>query len=332
MASYVELAANRGERVGQMFGKAADAILGVEDAEAAVERVLMNGDWTTEEGKADMLAKVGAIDPDAHSELQKQLLEAEQTREATSNIKMNTENQLIAHKIKLNTGIYTRDWERLAGAGGMEFEIKYFLAQNEIDFDPKKVRTVGQARDAITRHLGKKNDSSMLSSLDSFLGGRLQTYINMRAAQDASAELGVTIDTSTEPNKFDIPIDVDAGTDVETKTSDIYLQSTDKKTNEMSEYHLTAAKNKANMEIINSLNKAWRSMVNMSGAGILEHYLSPEDLKKEQQEDEIQRWIRESGFRHFQALPKERLQEFNKNPLEYYNTYIAGDMFANFDY
>ena len=216
MASYIELAASRGARTGQMFGKAADAILGVEDAEAAVERVLMNGDWTTEEGKAKMLAEVGAIDPEAHGELQKQMLEAEQTKEATSNVKMDTENKLIGHKVKLNTGIYTRDWERLAGAGGMEFEIQYFLAQNEIDFDPKKARTVGQARDAITRHLGKKNDSSMLSSLDSFLGGRLQTYINMRAAQDASAELGVTIDTSTEPNKFDTPR-VDTDTNTKTK-------------------------------------------------------------------------------------------------------------------
>jgi len=206
MASYVELAASRGERVGQMFGKAADAILGVEDAEAAVERVLKNADWTTEEGKADMLAKVGAIDPKAHSELQKQMLEAEQTREATTNIKMNTENQLIAHKTKLNKGIYTRDWERLAGAGGMEFEIQYFLAQNEIDFDPEKVRTVAQAKAAIKKHMGKKsNYKSTQNQLDSFLGGRLEIYVGMRATQDASAELGVTIDTSTEPNKFDIP-------------------------------------------------------------------------------------------------------------------------------
>ena len=53
MASYIELAASRGARTGQMFGKAADAILGVEDADAAVERILQNADWTTEEGRAE---------------------------------------------------------------------------------------------------------------------------------------------------------------------------------------------------------------------------------------------------------------------------------------
>ena len=113
MASYIELAASRGARTGQMFGKAADAILGVEDADAAVERILQNADWTTEEGRAKLLAEVGAIDSEAHGELQKQMLEAEQTKEATFNIKMDTENKLIAHKTKLNKGIYTEEANQL---------------------------------------------------------------------------------------------------------------------------------------------------------------------------------------------------------------------------
>ena len=318
---------------GSLFGSAIMGAMGYEDAEAAVERVLKEADWSTEQGKADMLAKVGAIDPEAHGELQKQLLEAEQTREATSNIKMDTENKLIAHKIKLNKGIYTKDWERLAGAGGMEFEIQYFLAQNEIDFDPKKVRTIAQAKAAIKSHMGKKsNYKSTQGQLDSFLGGRLEIYIGMRATQDAGVEL--TGGSTKQTNKFDVT-KVGSGTtetDTDTKTSDVYLQSTANNTNEMSEYQLTAAQNKASMEIMNGLNEAWRSMVNMSGAGILERYLSPAELKKEQGEDEVQRWIREGGFQHFHALPKERLQAFIKNPLEYYNTYIVGDMFNNFDY
>ena len=205
MASYMDYAATRGQKVGGMLGQAVDAIRGVEDAEAAVERILKNGDWSTEQGKADMLAKVGAIDPEAHGELQKQLLEAEQTREATSNIKMDTENKLIAHKVKLNKGIYTKDWERLAGAGGMEFEIQYFLAQNEIDFDPKKVRTIAQAKAAIKSHMGKKsNYKSTQGQLDSFLGGRLEIYIGMRATQDAGVELTGGSTTTKQTNKFDV--------------------------------------------------------------------------------------------------------------------------------
>ena len=198
-------------------------IFGFQDEEDMLLEIYDNADMSTPEGIQDAVNAVMKINPEEGRKLQKQVLEAAQAEEATANIKMDTENKLIGHKVKLNTGIYTRDWERLAGAGGMEFEIKYFLAQNEIDFNPKKARTVGQARDAITRHLGKKNDSSMLSSLDSFLGGRLQTYINMRAIQDASAELGVTIDTSTEPNKFDTPR---GDTDTDTKTKGAFNPDT----------------------------------------------------------------------------------------------------------
>lgn len=190
---------------GGMFGSAIMGAMGYEDAEAAVERVLKNADWTTEQGKADMLAKVGAISPEAHRELQKQLLEAEQTREATTNIKMDTENKLISHKLKLNKGIYSREWERQAGAGGMEFNIQDFLARNEVPFDPKKVRTVASAKAAITKHLGEKNDNSMLSQLDSYLGQQLEMFVTMRATQDASKDLGYEIPKDVEVQAFDTP-------------------------------------------------------------------------------------------------------------------------------
>ena len=221
MASYIELAASRGARTGQMFGKAADAILGVEDAEAAVERVLMNGDWTTEEGKAKMLAEVGAIDPEAHGELQKQMLEAEQTKEATANVKMNTENQLIAHKQKIFGSIYARDFERDASNVGEGVAIHYFLTKNDIKFDPKKVKTIAQAEAAIKKHMGKdSNYKNTQKQLNTYVLQQRDMYILRRATQDAGVELTSGSITAT-PNKFDTSL---------TDTADTVDTSDDTKT------------------------------------------------------------------------------------------------------
>jgi len=221
MASYIELAAGRGARTGQMFGKAADAILGVEDAEAAVERVLMNGDWTTEEGKAKMLAEVGAIDPEAHGELQKQMLEAEQTKEATANVKMNTENQLIAHKQKIFGSIYARDFERDASNVGEGVAIHYFLTKNDIKFDPKKVKTIAQAEAAIKKHMGKdSNYKNTQKQLNTYVLQQRDMYILRRATQDAGVELTSGSITAT-PNKFDTSL---------TDTADTVDTSDDTKT------------------------------------------------------------------------------------------------------
>lgn len=219
MASYMDYAVKNAEQTGMLMGKAADAFMGVEDAEAAVERVLKEADWSTEQGKADMLAKVGAIDPKAHKELQTQLLEAEQTREATTNIKMDTENKLIGHKLKLNKGIYSKEWERQGGAGGMEFNIQHFLNRYDIPYDPTKVRTVAAAKSAITKHLGDKNDNNTLKDLDTYLGQQMEMFVTMRATQDASKELGYEVPKNTEAQAFDTPREGGA-TETDTGTTD----------------------------------------------------------------------------------------------------------------
>ena len=219
MASYIELAASRGARTGQMFGKAADAILGVEDADAAVERILQNADWTTEEGRAKLLAEVGAIDPEAHGELQKQLLEAEQAKESTFNVKMNTENQLIAHKQKIFGPIYAKDFERDASNVGEGFAIHYFLTKNEIKFNPEKVKTIAQAKAAIKKHMGKNSAyKGTQNQLDAYVEQQRNMYILMRATQDAGVELTDGSTTPTQTNKFDTPRTDTVDTPDETET------------------------------------------------------------------------------------------------------------------
>ena len=220
-AGFIDLSADA-RAAGGMFGSAIMESMGYENKEKAVDRVLKNGDWTTEEGREAMLAEVGAIDPDAHGELQKQMLEAEQTKEATSNVKMNTENQLIAHKQKIFGSIYARDFERDASNVGEGVAIHYFLTKNDIKFDPKKVKTIAQAEAAIKKHMGKDSYyKNTQKQLNTYVLQQRDMYILMRATQDAGVELTGGSITAT-PNKFDTSLTdtadtVDTSDDTETQ-------------------------------------------------------------------------------------------------------------------
>ena len=192
---------------------------GFKDEEDLLKEVYESADFSTAEGRAEAIERIRVINPNKAAELQKQILESAQAEEATVNIKMNTEKNLIAHKLKLNKGVYSKEFERQAGAGGMEFNIQYFLGQNEVPFDPAKVRTVAAAKAAITKHLGDKNDNSMLKQLDTYLGQQLEMFVTMRATQDASKELGYEVPKDTEVQAFDTPREGGA-TETDTGTTD----------------------------------------------------------------------------------------------------------------
>ena len=132
---------------------------------------------------------------------------------------MDTENKLIGHKLKLNKGIYSKEWERKGGAGGMEFNIQHFLNRYDIPYDPTKVRTVAAAKSAITKHLGDKNDNNTLKDLDTYLGQQMEMFVTMRATQDASKELGYEVPKNTEAQAFDTPREGGA-TETDTGTTD----------------------------------------------------------------------------------------------------------------
>lgn len=204
-------------------------LAGFKDEEDLLQEVYETSDFSTAEGRASAIERIRKISPDKAAQLQKQILDAAQAEEATANIKMNTEKNLIAHKIKLNKGIYSKEWERQAGAGGMEFGIQYFLGRNEIPFEPEKVRTVAAAKAAITKHLGDKNDNSMLKQLDTYLSQQQDMFVNMRATQDASKELGYEVPKDTEVQAFDTPREDDTKeTDTDTTDTEFNKATADK--------------------------------------------------------------------------------------------------------
>jgi hypothetical protein len=207
----MDYAATRGQKTGMLLGKAADAVMGVEDEEAAVERLIRDSDMETQEGRDALLKEVGKISPDAFAELQTQMNQTAVANATTANTLMNSENQLIAHKQKIFGGKYAREFEREAGPSGEGFSIHYFLQKNEIDFDPAKVKTIAQAEALIKKHMGK--DSSYKDTqkqLNSYVGLQREMFITMRATQDAGVEMtSGSPETSATPNNFDATIPTD---------------------------------------------------------------------------------------------------------------------------
>ena len=211
MASYMDYAATRGQKTGMLLGKAADAVMGVEDEEAAVERLIRDSDMETKEGRDALLKAVGRISPDALAELQTQMNQTAVSNATTANTLMNSENQLIAHKQKIFGGKYAREFERDASASGEGFAIHYFLQKNEIDFDPAKVKTIAQAEALIKKHMGKDSAyKDTQKQLNSYVGLQREMFITMRATQDAGVEMtSGSSETSVTPNNFDATIPTD---------------------------------------------------------------------------------------------------------------------------
>ena len=208
MASYMDYAATRGQKTGMLLGKAADAVMGVEDEEAAVDRLIRDSDMETKEGRDALLQAVGKISPDAFAELQTQMNQTAVSNATTANTLMNSENQLIAHKQKIFGGKYAREFERQAGPNGEGFAIHYFLQKNDITFDAAKVKTIAQAEALIKKHMGKdSNFKGTQKQLNSYVGLQRQTFITMRATQDAGVEMtSGSSETSATPNNFDATI------------------------------------------------------------------------------------------------------------------------------
>jgi hypothetical protein len=208
MASYMDYAVENADQTGMLLGKAADAIMGVEDEEAAVDRLIRNSDMETKEGRDALLKAVGKISPDAFAELQTQMNQTAVANATTANTLMNSENQLIAHKQKIFGGKYAREFERQAGPNGEGFAIHYFLQKNDITFVPEQVKTIAQAEALIKKHMGKdSNYKGTQKQLNSYVGEQRQLFITMRATQDAGVEMtSGSSETSATPNNFDATI------------------------------------------------------------------------------------------------------------------------------
>jgi hypothetical protein len=322
---------------GSMFGSAIMETMGYENKEKAVDRILKNGDWTTEEGKAEMLAEVGAIDPAAHKELQTQLLEAERTRSLTAQTKLNTDAALVNQKKVLNQGIYTREFERDATINGMEASIKYFLDRNLIEYkDKDKLKTLAQVKTFLT----KKKQEGLYSGLVTFVGERQEMYINRRAMEDSG--LANTEDYQALSTEMNL-----APKTKEIKTEQFVKDQPDFDEN-ASQWNAYWNKVGTQQRLSKQLGSVVSSLIDWFQ---FEVFLPKDEKAMEDMEDAIMDWLgggydtNAAGFQYFYNRSPEELEKFVENPIGYYNENIADiegsakfkgvdntDLFANFDY
>jgi hypothetical protein len=76
------------KQAGSLFGSAIMESMGYEDEDKAVDRIIREADWDTDEGKQAALNSVRSISPDGYTELVKQLNETARAEAETANIEL----------------------------------------------------------------------------------------------------------------------------------------------------------------------------------------------------------------------------------------------------
>ena len=319
MASYVELAANRGERVGQMFGKAADAILGVEDADAAVERILQNADWTSEKGRADMLAAVGAIDPEAHGELQKQLLEAEQTKSLTEQTRISRETAILQRVKAMNGPQLIRKFQSDEGPTGQHQVIATWLRNNGIVTDEAElmnITTTAQAAIAINNKIDT-GASQWVKDMNKFVSDIQLAYVT-QGVYDIAGLGDAGLQTDIEAQTLNMPALVETP---EVDDQKFYKEGEKYNAND-SQFTTAWKKIGGSLELINGLTEVQGKLFTL-----------PKDKKDyEDAEDAVSVWIggaftpglnayqrmQNPAYQWFKSHSPIHFKEFKKNPVAYY--------------
>ena len=194
---------------GSLFGSAVMNTLGFEDEEAAVNRILKNADFNTAEGMEKLKSDVRAISMDAYEELMLQLNTTAQAEAQTQNTKLATENSIIQNKVKLNRGIYSREFERDASSSGMEFAIREYFSNEGLEYDENNPpKTIAQASTLIAKLRKKEKDGrTYITGVKNAVGTALENYVNMRAIQDSGLQ-GSSNESkvAATTNAFDEPI------------------------------------------------------------------------------------------------------------------------------
>ena len=178
--------------------------LGFQNEDDRLKEIYETMDLSTLEGRQAAVDAVMQINPEEGRKLQKQLNEAAQSEAATSQITLNTQNQQVEHLIKFKGNSYAREFERDAGAGGMEVAIRYYLDQHGITYNASKPpKTLTEAKILIRKKMKDTNDvKSHQKGIETYVGQQQTYFVNKRAIEDAEIELGRTVDSSVV-NKFD---------------------------------------------------------------------------------------------------------------------------------
>ena len=310
---------------GSMFGSAIMGAMGYENKEKAVDRVLKNGDWTTEEGREAMLAEVGAIDPEAHGELQKQMLEAEQTKSLTEQTRISRETAILTRVSAMHGPELIRKFQSDEGPTGQHQAIATWLRNNGIVTDEAElmnITTTAQAAIAINNKIDT-GASQWVKDMNKFVGDMQTAYIKrgvyeIAGLSDTGVQTDIEAQTLTQPDLVETP---------EVDDQKFYKEGEKYNAND-SQFTTAWKKIGGSIELLNGLAEVQNKLFQFQ----LETFLPKDKKEYEDAEDAVSVWIggaftpglnayqkmQNPAYQWFKSHSPLHFKEFKKNPVAYY--------------
>jgi hypothetical protein len=330
MASYMDYAVENADQTGMLLGKAADAIMGVEDEEAAVDRIIKNADWSTSEGIEKLKSDVRGVSMDAYKELVTQLSNTAQTEANITQIQMQTENAKIERAKALFTPSLQTAFNSDVTVDGQRAAIEMWLDENLIKYKKGEVLTTAAAAAAINKHVGT-GSSTYITDFNNFVKGRMNAYVT----RGIYAKAGLVPDETVQAELAGSMDNLAAlGSPDKTKKTDDFVvkaKNYDENDSQWTSWWKEAGRQQ---DLSKALQRVNVSMINLG----LETFMSKTDKGIEDREDAIQKWIGGGSGEanaYFYGKDPAELDAFVADPVGYYKSKIAlkdDDLFANIPY
>lgn len=347
---------------GEMFGRALGGLLGgkdprMEEAELQQQLMQMHPDPRTKEDLLAVAKDAGLLGlPDVQAQMLEIASEMPDLRKAnkdelgviTSQLALTQGSDMMIDKyLKL---LHGKEWDELSitKKGSLRSGVSaqfgniikgYTGWLGTQNFKPEDVNNI------LYTDAGKQKNISMFRDYLKGLSGSNQFAKHL---YDNNVQILEVIGSGSNDNKNDNDgnlnhTNLEIG-DINTFTrSKLQDDDEEKQFDELSNNQKKAQQNRSQVEILRGLQQVYLDMSNFGGGIIGENQMTQSELREENQDDEIQKWIggdnwrtsdafgglktpniglRGNALNHFLELPKERFEEFLLDPEAYYRKYI----------
>ena len=130
------------KQAGSLFGSAIMESMGYEDEDKAVDRIIREADWDTDEGKQAALNSVRSISPDGYTELVKQLNETARAEAETANIELQMRTNELASIKALKSGSWATEWQLDPSQNGAGPTLQRWLRANGYGTTKKELKEI----------------------------------------------------------------------------------------------------------------------------------------------------------------------------------------------
>ena len=226
-AGYTDVFGKGMREAGSLFGSAIMESMGYENEEKAVDRIIRNADWDTDEGKETALNAVRSISPNGYAELVKQLNETARAEAETANIEMQMQNAELSSIKALKSGTWATDWQLDAGPTGAAVTLQNWLRAN--GYKSEEIADITTTAQAAT-FLNEKIDtgaSGTIRIMQEYMNNSRNMYIENKMYQTYNERHNIDtpkIDATgavvnTDENDFDAALTEAGNSDGNTTTA-----------------------------------------------------------------------------------------------------------------